>query len=182
MRKPHGGRVIKNCFPPMCRVTPTIPPRRISTRGATRPAIAAGLQHGAQGAPVSLCLHIPFCDTLCWFCGCNTTAATTYSLVRSYCDLPLKEIAMVSSALGRRGAKAVALPIVCSCITAQAFARKIGSYQRPYQQDQHKSSTKLIKQLSEMNGHAVGAAGDLVAAICAVRNDEGVGCGWRELT
>ena len=54
-------------------------------------------------APLSLYLHIPFCDTLCWFCGCNTTVVHHYSPVRSYCDLLLKEIAMVSSALkGRR--------------------------------------------------------------------------------
>ncbi len=56
-----------------------------------------------ENAPLSLYLHIPFCDTLCWFCGCNTTAVNTYSPVRSYCDMLLKEIGMVSAALnGRR--------------------------------------------------------------------------------
>ncbi|HWU54210.1 MAG TPA: hypothetical protein VN175_01830, partial [Rhizomicrobium sp.] len=24
----------------------------------------------AADTPLSLYLHIPFCDTLCWFCGC----------------------------------------------------------------------------------------------------------------
>jgi oxygen-independent coproporphyrinogen-3 oxidase len=22
--------------------------------------------------PISLYVHVPFCDTLCWFCGCHT--------------------------------------------------------------------------------------------------------------
>ena len=29
----------------------------------------------AQGTPVSLYLHIPYCHDICWYCGCNTGAA-----------------------------------------------------------------------------------------------------------
>lgn len=60
------------------------------------------LEELPPAAPLSLYLHIPFCDTLCWFCGCNTTAVNSYSPVRSYCDMLLKEIAMVAAALNRR--------------------------------------------------------------------------------
>lgn len=52
--------------------------------------------------PLSLYLHVPFCDTLCWFCGCHTTAVTTYKPVTDYCDLLLREIDLVSEALRTR--------------------------------------------------------------------------------
>ncbi len=54
--------------------------------------------------PLSLYFHIPFCDTLCWFCGCHTTAVNSHAPVREYRALLLKEIAMVAAALGKRHA------------------------------------------------------------------------------
>ena len=53
-----------------------------------------------SGEPISLYVHIPFCDTLCWFCGCNTTVVNTYSPVSSYLDLLMRETDMVAAALG----------------------------------------------------------------------------------
>jgi len=47
--------------------------------------------------PLSLYLHIPFCDTLCWFCGCHTTAVNNYTPVSDYFDLLLREIGWVSA-------------------------------------------------------------------------------------
>ena len=29
-------------------------------------------------AAISLYLHIPFCDSLCWFCGCHTRVVNRY--------------------------------------------------------------------------------------------------------
>lgn len=51
------------------------------------------------GLPLSLYCHIPFCDTLCWFCGCHTTVVNNYAPVSAYRDLLLREIAQVSAAL-----------------------------------------------------------------------------------
>lgn len=48
---------------------------------------------------LSIYLHVPFCDTLCWFCGCNTTVINNYGPVQSYCDMLQREVAMVSAAL-----------------------------------------------------------------------------------
>lgn len=53
-------------------------------------------------SPLSLYLHIPFCDTLCWFCGCHTSVVNNYAPVAEYCDLLLREMASVAKALGRR--------------------------------------------------------------------------------
>lgn len=52
--------------------------------------------------PLSLYLHIPFCDTLCWFCGCHTSVVNNYAPVRDYCGLLRAEIALVGAALGPR--------------------------------------------------------------------------------
>ena len=53
-------------------------------------------------SPLSLYLHIPFCDRLCWFCGCHTSVVNNYSPVAEYCDLLLREMALVTGALERR--------------------------------------------------------------------------------
>lgn len=52
---------------------------------------------------LSLYFHIPFCDTLCWFCACHTTVVNRHAPVRDYLERLLTEIAMVAAALpGRR--------------------------------------------------------------------------------
>jgi len=51
---------------------------------------------------LSLYLHIPFCDTLCWFCGCNTKLVARYAPVAAYLDILAMEIDRVASALGPR--------------------------------------------------------------------------------
>ena len=77
----------------------------------TAPHFHAGIDSGVYGKwlaavpedkPLSLYVHIPFCDTLCWFCGCHTTAVTTYKPVTDYCGLLLKEIDLVGGALKTR--------------------------------------------------------------------------------
>lgn len=44
--------------------------------------------------PVSIYIHIPFCDRLCWFCGCHTKHTLKYAPVRTYVDHLLQEIAL----------------------------------------------------------------------------------------
>ena len=52
--------------------------------------------------PLSLYVHIPFCDTLCWFCGCNTKITRRYDPVASYLETLLAEIDLVADTLGRK--------------------------------------------------------------------------------
>lgn len=46
---------------------------------------------------LSLYLHIPFCDTLCWYCGCSTKAVGRYEPVARYIASLETEIANVAS-------------------------------------------------------------------------------------
>lgn len=50
-------------------------------------------------APVSLYLHIPYCDSLCWFCGCHTKITRRYAPVAAYLEVLEREIDLVADAL-----------------------------------------------------------------------------------
>ena len=50
-------------------------------------------------ASLSLYLHIPFCDTLCWFCGCATKIVRRYEPVASYLRTLRAEIGEVGAAV-----------------------------------------------------------------------------------
>lgn len=49
----------------------------------------------------SLYLHVPFCDSLCWFCGCHTKIVRRYGPVAAYLDVLLAEIGLVADSIGR---------------------------------------------------------------------------------
>lgn len=44
------------------------------------------------GTAVSLYVHVPFCERLCWYCGCNTTIVSSYDRIAAYHATLLKEI------------------------------------------------------------------------------------------
>lgn len=45
--------------------------------------------------PLSLYFHIPFCDTLCYFCGCNMIISNNRSRISNYVDYIKKEILLL---------------------------------------------------------------------------------------
>ncbi|NVJ90990.1 MAG: oxygen-independent coproporphyrinogen III oxidase [Methylocystaceae bacterium] len=51
---------------------------------------------------VSLYIHIPFCDSMCSFCGCYTKIVKRYDPVSEYLDYVLKEIDLLAEALPTR--------------------------------------------------------------------------------
>lgn len=64
------------------------------------PAVGANqwgdwLGQAPRDAAVSLYLHIPFCQRLCWYCGCNTRAMNRAPVISSYVDLLLREAELV---------------------------------------------------------------------------------------
>lgn len=50
---------------------------------------------------LSLYLHVPFCDRLCWFCGCHTKQVRRYEPVKNYVDALEAEMGLVARHIGR---------------------------------------------------------------------------------
>ena len=63
---------------------------------------AAALDRIESATPVSLYVHIPFCDQICWYCGCNTGAANRTQRLSDYLTALRSEIAMVAKRVGGR--------------------------------------------------------------------------------
>jgi oxygen-independent coproporphyrinogen-3 oxidase len=64
---------------------------------------SAALDGIAPATPLSLYIHIPYCDQICWYCGCNTGAANRKHRLTDYLTALRAEIAMVAKRLGGRG-------------------------------------------------------------------------------
>ena len=48
---------------------------------------------------VSLYVHIPFCEKICWYCGCNTAAANRPQRLASYLEALHREVELVGALL-----------------------------------------------------------------------------------
>ncbi|CAI3936542.1 Coproporphyrinogen-III oxidase HemN (oxygen-independent) or related Fe-S oxidoreductase (HemN) (PDB:1OLT) [Commensalibacter communis] len=60
------------------------------------------LQALPTGEPVSLYLHVPFCDELCKFCACNTQVVNQESIRSAYGDLLCEELKRLAGFLQTR--------------------------------------------------------------------------------
>ncbi|WP_108258955.1 oxygen-independent coproporphyrinogen III oxidase [Mangrovicoccus ximenensis] len=68
------------------------------------PAIGAAHQAEALASldpsdPVSVYIHIPFCERLCWFCACRTQGTQTLAPVESYIATLEQELALLADVL-----------------------------------------------------------------------------------
>jgi len=48
-----------------------------------------------EAEPVSLYFHLPFCDTLCYFCGCNMLVTRNTAKIDLYIDYLIKEMELL---------------------------------------------------------------------------------------
>lgn len=64
---------------------------------------ARALEAIEAATPISLYVHIPFCEQICWYCGCNTGAAGRKQRLTDYLFALRAEIALVAKRLGGRG-------------------------------------------------------------------------------
>lgn len=53
--------------------------------------------------PLSVYVHIPFCEDICWYCGCNTARSNKRGRLSAYLDALYEEIRLVTTALRGNG-------------------------------------------------------------------------------
>ncbi|RLJ16417.1 oxygen-independent coproporphyrinogen III oxidase [bacterium endosymbiont of Escarpia laminata] len=58
-------------------------------------------ESNASGDPLSLYFHIPFCDTVCFYCACNKVATKDRSLADKYLQRVYKELEMQGALFDR---------------------------------------------------------------------------------
>jgi oxygen-independent coproporphyrinogen-3 oxidase len=91
---------------PMPRYTsyPTVPQwHRTPTAGQWTSSLTRALE--SPGASVAVYVHVPFCESLCTFCGCNTVITRDHARERPYVDLVLTELdAYLAAVPGLAGA------------------------------------------------------------------------------
>ncbi|HEY0843970.1 MAG TPA: oxygen-independent coproporphyrinogen III oxidase [Noviherbaspirillum sp.] len=56
--------------------------------------------HSSNNPPLSIYLHLPFCESLCYFCACNKIITQDHSRVTEYLRYLDKEMAMVAERIG----------------------------------------------------------------------------------
>ena len=56
-----------------------------------------------SGTSLSLYVHIPYCHSICWYCGCNTGAAGKAQRLTAYLDALESEFALIGRLLSGRG-------------------------------------------------------------------------------
>ena len=73
------------------------PPATKFTDGITWDQLRSKIEANNQSPrDLSLYFHIPFCETLCWFCGCTTVITLNHDKGRDYVDQLSREIATLA--------------------------------------------------------------------------------------
>jgi oxygen-independent coproporphyrinogen-3 oxidase len=79
------------------------PPATKFTEAVTWPELEQRIrQNNETERDLSLYFHIPFCETLCWYCGCTTVITLNHRLGATYIDYLEKEIAQVAARINPR--------------------------------------------------------------------------------
>ena len=66
--------------------------------------IAAATNTGANARPLSLYFHLPFCNTVCYYCGCNKIVTKDRSRAAPYLERLHREVALQGELFDRKRA------------------------------------------------------------------------------
>lgn len=89
--------IIEKYNKPIPRYTSYPPANFFDTNFSTADYLAAVEEsNDLNPQNISLYVHIPFCTSLCYYCGCNTHISRSSELQRQYIDALKKEISMIA--------------------------------------------------------------------------------------
>ena len=94
IRKYSGAAPRYTSYPPATKFTAEF------AAPESEAAIAADNAPGA--GPLSLYFHLPFCESLCWYCGCNTVITTRREAAAEYVDDLGRELRLTAALIDRR--------------------------------------------------------------------------------
>jgi oxygen-independent coproporphyrinogen-3 oxidase len=77
------------------------PPATQFHEGVGETEYRSWLEEIGAGDTLSLYVHIPFCQTLCWYCGCHTTVPNSPERALDYVEALMLEIARVGEAVSK---------------------------------------------------------------------------------
>ncbi len=97
----YSHELIKKYAAPLPRYTsyPTAPHFNESVQHQT---VTKWMQTIPGDEAISVYIHIPFCDRLCWFCGCHTKHTLKYEPVKRYLQTLYDEIRLAAKKIGRK--------------------------------------------------------------------------------
>ncbi|RMD84075.1 MAG: oxygen-independent coproporphyrinogen III oxidase, partial [Candidatus Dadabacteria bacterium] len=77
-------------------------PTALEFQEVSRPSVAesALAEVASDGVPLSLYVHIPFCESLCYFCACNKIITQDESLKEEYLELLKAELGLIQESYG----------------------------------------------------------------------------------
>ena len=79
------------------------PPATKFTDALAWPELAEKIiENNKTDRDLSLYFHIPFCETLCWFCGCTTVITLNHSQGQTYINYLEKEVAQMATLINPR--------------------------------------------------------------------------------
>ncbi len=73
-------------YPPATRFTSDV--------GSVRIEDALAEDNASPDRPISLYVHLPFCESRCWYCGCTTVITRDHDRANAYLDYVEKELAL----------------------------------------------------------------------------------------
>lgn len=83
---------------------PTVPywDKTAPSQEAWENALVQAFREGQAGNGMSLYIHLPFCESLCTYCGCNTRISINHAVEQPYIAALLKEWQMYLERFGER--------------------------------------------------------------------------------
>ena len=92
---------IKKYDTPTPRYTSYPPATELSAEFTNSDFISAIASSNQRKSPLSLYFHIPFCQSACYFCGCNVIISNNKEIAKPYLEYLIRDLENTASLIDR---------------------------------------------------------------------------------